>query len=238
MGMFDWIKIDEGINLPLPQELEGVSLDSLEFQTKSLDRTLSVYLISPEGLFLKSEEGTSNLNFHGIIDFGAYQSFDTVDYSIHYKAKFTDGSLSNIELCGFEEHFHESREKLADKLRRRQKRDFENSVFYYPQALLIRALNFFGLGFESRYLGFASNGSWNLIFYRPSILLFSKDKTFLELGFFLKNIDFGFSFTNSFYERSFCAKVFGFGLLIRQQKEDLLESLSNISDEFKNKRRR
>ena len=45
MGMFDYIKFDPSIKLPVSKEIRSLKIDphSLEFQTKSLENTLSFY---------------------------------------------------------------------------------------------------------------------------------------------------------------------------------------------------
>jgi hypothetical protein len=233
MGMFDWIEVDKRINLPLPQELSGIEIDSFEFQTKSLENAMSVYCIREDGLFLKKGEESTNINFHGIVEFGAYKSLDTVNYSLHYGAKFTDGVLSNIALYGFEEHFHESNKKRNDDFKDRQRSLLKKSVFCYcVQNALVSFINLFGLGFRSLGLGRISSNSFSLTFYRPKFLIFSKDR-FMSVGLFVEDIDSGILFTRAFHEDSFCVRFLGFGVSFAKHKLNLFDLLSNL-DEYKN----
>lgn len=128
MGMFDNIEC----NYPLPVskellEIEEFDISEVEFQTKSLENLLELYIITEEGelfrrkaqydwkdddsYFLKgymekiSEEDIKE-NFHGIIEFHCYESYrrdvdgkkKEITVTVDYEAKFIDGKLTSIEL--------------------------------------------------------------------------------------------------------------------------------------------
>ena len=130
MGMFDSIKC----NYPLPLPLEVVDilpdLYDLEFQTKDLENLLDDYYLNEDGLllwhkrkyewkdddsaFLKGymdvvEEEIIPTDFHGVINFYCYEtvhedesSDKAKDITIDYLAKFTNGKLENIEILDYE----------------------------------------------------------------------------------------------------------------------------------------
>lgn len=51
MGLFDQIKIDESIELPIPEGYRGPDLHSLNYQTKSLENALDKFLIKDGQLY-------------------------------------------------------------------------------------------------------------------------------------------------------------------------------------------
>ncbi len=103
MGMFDEIRVE----VPLPggyQPPDGV------FQTKDLENRLETYVITSEGRLmmtdaqehLKPQEALPlDLEFHGVLHFHDYLSTPLPGFPVGYyewRAKFTDGTLVNIEL--------------------------------------------------------------------------------------------------------------------------------------------
>ena len=104
MGMFDELIC----KLPLP----GNVYADLKFQTKSLEKTLSLYIINEQGQLedhgcsLGSEEELTPIPDPEIIDHHGYVTFFTMcrDYPgskayiwLEYEAKFTDGVCVAIE---------------------------------------------------------------------------------------------------------------------------------------------
>lgn len=105
MGMFDELIC----KMPLPSDVDP----DLKFQTKSLDKTLSLYIINEQGQLedhgfsLESEEEESTpIRDPEIIDHHGYVTFFTMVYDQprskaytwhEYEAKFTDGICVAIE---------------------------------------------------------------------------------------------------------------------------------------------
>lgn len=130
MGMFDSIKCN--YPLPLPLEVIDIMPDPYDqdFQTKDLENLLDDYYLNEDGLllwhkrkyewkdddsaFLKGymdvvEEEIVPTDFHGVINFYCYEtvhedesSDKAKDVSIDYLAKFTNGKLENIEVISYE----------------------------------------------------------------------------------------------------------------------------------------
>lgn len=129
MGMFDSLKC----NYPLPLPLEAIDLlpdvYSLEFQTKDFDNTMSEYILDESGklLYNKCEyewvddddaflKGTLKLiseeivphPYHGVVNFYFYETVygpgedQSVDVTVDYLAKFSDGYLVDIEVLNYE----------------------------------------------------------------------------------------------------------------------------------------
>lgn len=128
MGMFDNIEC----NYPLPLskeliELEDFNIYGVEFQTKSFENLMELYIITEEGelfrkkveykwvddedAFLKgfmeaTKEELVKEDFHGIVDFYCYENFrkevngkvKETSVSVDYRAKFIDGKLVSIDL--------------------------------------------------------------------------------------------------------------------------------------------
>ena len=128
MGMFDNIQC----NYPLPVskellDVEEFDICEVEFQTKSLENLLELYIISEQGelirrkaqyewknddsYFLKgyadivSEEDIKQ-DFHGVLEFYCYESYlkddgdkkKEITISVDYEAKFVDGKLTSVHL--------------------------------------------------------------------------------------------------------------------------------------------
>lgn len=130
MGMFDSIKCN--YPLPLPLEVIDIMPDPYdqEFQTKDLENLLDDYYLNEDGLllwhkrkyawkdddsaFLKGymdvvEEEIVPTDFHGVLNFYCYEtvyedksSDKAKDITIDYLAKFTNGKLENIEVLSYE----------------------------------------------------------------------------------------------------------------------------------------
>lgn len=128
MGMFDNIEC----NYPLPLskeliELEDFNIYEVEFQTKSFENLMELYIITEEGelfrkkidykwvdddnYFLKgymkaTREELIKEDFHGIVEFYCYEHFTKevdnktreISISVDYAAKFIDGKLVSIDL--------------------------------------------------------------------------------------------------------------------------------------------
>jgi hypothetical protein len=129
MGMFDSIKCN--YPLPLPLDIVDVLPDvyDQEFQTKDLDNVLEVYYLNEDGslherkrkyewvdddsAFLKGymdvvEEQIVPSNFHGVLNFYCYETVyaskdrtSGLDIGIDYLAKFTNGIVENIEVLSY-----------------------------------------------------------------------------------------------------------------------------------------
>lgn len=125
--MFDSIRCD--YPLPLPLEVVDILPDiyEQEFQTKDFENLLEGYILNEDGellriqkeyewkdddeAFLKGYMEVVNeeivpSNFHGIVNFYCYERIEennkAKDISIDYLAKFTDGKLQNIEVLSYE----------------------------------------------------------------------------------------------------------------------------------------
>lgn len=132
MGMYDTIIVVENLPLTEEMKELGLDILLLngDFQTKDLDNTLGVYVIQGGRLFLKrykteewvpgdekspkwidrigylkrEDEYLDPVGYHGTILF--YHYIDDIngkwDCWVEYKATFTEGQLSKIELVKFE----------------------------------------------------------------------------------------------------------------------------------------
>lgn len=224
MGMFDYIRFKNYSILPKP---EGFPLDLaiLDFQTKSLDNAMYLYEVS-EDKYLYCEDNPfgeepnrkSRIDFHGIINFGAYEVTDLVDYSLEYEAKFTDGVLQDVKLLSYKTYDHESKKKQIEEFKKEYERKNNklslkliraiNSIFAFPFSLI---------GFTSNIPGVFRSKNNLLTFHFPKIILGRKkefratsyglsiDKTTTEIRFSktlaskefsLKLLGIGFEFVN------------------------------------------
>ena len=93
MGMFDRIKCDF--------EIAEKEIQNNEFQTKDLECFLNDYLITKEGrLLLVSDDGSTDLEFHGDLNFYANLGRHPNDKDWQWynlKARFTEGQLQWIK---------------------------------------------------------------------------------------------------------------------------------------------
>jgi hypothetical protein len=128
MGMFDNIEC----NYPLPiskdlLDIEELNIYDVQFQTKSLENLMELYVITEDGELLRKKnryewvdddnyflKGYMDVvssadvkeNFHGIIEFYFYETYlkdvdgkkKEMTVTGEYEAKFVDGKLSSIEL--------------------------------------------------------------------------------------------------------------------------------------------
>lgn len=96
MGMFDYVKCE----VPLPDGYDGANLQTKDFE----DPYLETYIIRSDGRLIHRRpkydvdptgviHGEVDKNFHGILNFYAYEK----DVWREYNAKFTDGQLVGIE---------------------------------------------------------------------------------------------------------------------------------------------
>lgn len=220
MGMFDSIRFEEISMLPKP---EGFDLDTgdLDFQTKSLDNALYLYEISKDK-YLYREDGPlrvddvkesrrQRMDFHGVINFGAYKTTDLVDYSLEYEAKFTDGVLQDVKLLSYKTYDHESRKKQTESLLERQRTEdkkilnriqrFLNKVIFSP------IFNFFGL--PNARLHFSCPNL--VLFYKPT----DREKNY---GLYFDEISTGVCLKKTKYSTVFSCKLLGFGFVYHNFK--------------------
>lgn len=215
MGMFDYIEVDKSIKLPVFKEFRSLKIDphSLDLQTKSLEKTLSNYEIKKDKkLYLNGDK----INYHGIIDFGAYHVTDTVDYLLDYEAKFTDGMLKSIKLKDHRVIEHESNkvkhERLFENLKNRNNRPLLRFFLFIERVLVLYPLNFIGFNFKQSMLGTLSGSNFLLTFYCPKLVLgYKKDYKYKSYGFSIENIDTQIVFNKTEYSSEFLFKILGFG---------------------------
>lgn len=227
MGLFDYIEVEDEIELPKPDNFE---LKNLEFQTKSLECSMLNYIIandrclyveqriSPLDEEVKKER--KKIDFHGIIDFGAYEQTDLVDHIIDYQAKFTDGVLSDIKLIKYETQFHESIKERMKKLHEKQEK---NSFFFRLQKyLIIYPLRLFGLEFHANGIGVFRSKNCAFSFHCPKIYFgFGTESSFDSkfYGLWLDSTTTDISFKKSKYTKEIKFKILGFGFAVSFFKE-------------------
>jgi hypothetical protein len=213
MGMFDYIKTGSDINVPIPEEMKFLS--KFEFQTKSLDNTLSVYLIDNDHHFYLTDvffeeddqkntkvKEKNKIDYHGKIVFGCYEQTDLIDYLADFEAKFTDGVLQDIKLLNYKKIEHDSLELRREKLLERQRK--ENRKF---STKLKRNITSILSRFDLR-----------LKLDTPKIVLFYKpDYQEKKYGLFLDNT--GFYLKKTEYLSEFVFKILGFGFVLSKFKK-------------------
>lgn len=218
MGMFDRIVLDKEVFLPLPEEMH--KFQRLEYQTKSLDCTLSTYLINADGyLYLTNRDYESDdlieekerIDYHGIINFGAYEATDLIDYSVDFEAKFTDGVLQNIKLIKFKTFEHESKKKQQEKFREKSRIE-ENKITSKVYRLLDKFIfspifKFFGL--PNARLSFSCPNL--VLFYKPT----HRDKNY---GLYFDEISTGICLKKNKFVTNFSCKFLGFGFVYNNFK--------------------
>jgi hypothetical protein len=223
MGMFDYIEVDKSIKLPVFKEFRSLKIDphSLELQTKSLENTLSNYKIKKDKkLYLNDDK----INYHGIIDFGAYHVTDTVDYSLDYEAKFTDGILKSIKLLSHKVIEHESNklkhDKLFENIKKHNNRLLLRFLLFIQRILILYPLNFMGFDFKQFMLGNLSSSNCLLTFYCPKLVLgYKKDFKDKSYGFSIENIDTQIVFNKTKYSSEFLFRILGFGFCLSTYKK-------------------
>lgn len=218
MGMFDYIKIDQSIKLPVSKELRSLKIDPhiLELQTKSLENTLSTFIIKNNKRIYKDNK---KINYHGTINFGACHITDTVTYSLDYEAKFTDGLLKSIKLIGHKIYKHESRKKQHEKLLERSKKDnnnfFRKFLLIAEKVFVLHPLNFFGMNLsQSFWPGNLRSKDYLITFHCPKIILgYKKDNKDNTYGISISNITTELCYHKSIYVKEFSCKLLGFGFV-------------------------
>ncbi len=229
MGMFDYIKIEDQIDLPKPENFE---FDDLEFQTKSLDCTMNTYIIANDRFLYKENTFQENskrtkVEFHGTIDFGSYEQTDLVDHILDYRAKFTDGTLTEIKLIKYETQFHESIKQKLENIKAKQKK-YNNRLCLRLQRLLVYPLNILGLNLSSNSLGEFRNKNCYIGFYCPKIVFNCGKTKGLEeaiYGFRIDALTTDISFYNSKTLKEISFRILGFGIVFKFLKEFNFESL-------------
>jgi hypothetical protein len=208
MGMFDYIVCEKGVSLPIPDEMKDFDL---EFQTKSLDKALAVYIIADDGhLYLSHyfEEDQpiekKKVDYHGTIKFGDYHQTDLIDYCVDFEAKFTDGLLQDIKLLSFKKIEHESlvekNKKWKDRLQK-EKNKFSNKLFRFVKNIITK------LGFKN----------FNFQFCYPEIVvLYKPDDREKQYGLFFDKISTGVCFARSKYSSRFDFRFLGFGFIFQK----------------------
>lgn len=240
MGMFDYITFENKVVLPVPENF-NMDLKTFEFQTKSLDRAMFLYTIGNDGFlyqenYIESVESTEKtvvvgkplrkkVDFHGMINFGAYHTTDLVDYSLEYEAKFTDGVLQSIKLLSFDKYTHQSRsESMKELLERVEKR--KNSWSYktamlLQKLLIVYPLKLFRSDFSAKSIGIVSSDTCTIAFYKPR---FFKTKINTD---YTKEYSLFLETSNEISQRkyasgnSFKVKCLGFGFSIDRHSKDL-----------------
>jgi hypothetical protein len=160
MGMFDHIHCE--YPLPSNEKLDklGLKLQDIDYQTKDLHNCLEVYTITKDGkLFYKQVEREwvdddnaflkgylqeisskdVQVMHHGEILFYHYEILKESEtkgqsVSIDYKAKFTDGIVSSIELVDCEiadaSEYLTQQKAFWDKEKARRKKWYNKYIFY------------------------------------------------------------------------------------------------------------
>lgn len=234
--MFDYLKIEDQIHLPWPNDFPVEFKDlKLEFQTKSLDRTLSLYTIAndkhlyQEDSLKEDPEVKRLIDFHGTINFGAYHCTDLVDYSLDYEAKFTDGMLQDIKLISSKVIDHESRKlrikEILEKSNKENNKIFTKLLFLIQKILVIYPLMILGIRFTSTRLGVFWCGEYLLSFYCPKVILGCK-KVFRDTyyGISIDKITTEVCFVKNFASKEFSFKILGVGFSLTKFKDYMFEN--------------
>jgi hypothetical protein len=220
MGMFDYICLGDQVAMPVPEEM--VNFKNIQYQTKSLDNTLSCYFIENDGyLYVREnfyeEEDKKDLKekkklfYHGIIRFYAYETTDLVDYCADFDAKFTDGVLQDIKLINFKKNEHASRKQTMDRLlelQRNKEKSFSRKIGkFFHKFIFYPIFKFVGLPlarFRLTYPNF-------VLFYKPCY----KEQRY---GLYLEEISTGVCLRKTKYSVVFSFKVLGFGFVFENFK--------------------
>lgn len=231
--MFDYVKVEEGIKLEPPEDFK-FDLKDVEFQTKSFDSTMSTYIIKSDGSLYEedtflNEKKSKKIDFHGKFVFYAYHQTDTVDYILDYSAKFTDGSLVNIELVNYESIEHESlklkREKLIEDIKKENNK-FSRKFYLYLSKLIVCPFRIFGIKFTTFSPGVLRSPDCVLSFHKPEIIVGYKKDSFKRkvYGFSLDKITTQICFTNGTVSKEFSFKILGFGFVFSKIKPFAFDS--------------
>jgi hypothetical protein len=124
MGMFDYVICEHELPLPKDQkELADIKWNTYQFQSKNMNCLMDDYRINKKGKLLVRAGRTDffddpsqtlpevESNYHGELEFYAYEQRNKYDYSVTFNAKFSNGNLDKIKLSEFEKHSNEKRKK-------------------------------------------------------------------------------------------------------------------------------
>jgi len=155
MGMFDGIVCE--YKLPLPEdlgELSEIGWGELEFQTKSLNNTLSKYTIEDDGQIYEEktkqkliedenspdkarieiiEDGIEKNYFTGELIFYTYLPTKEYDYFIEFTALFWKGELKEIERTEWKKEENTERkeeEKKYEDLHKKLRKQAEDQTIF------------------------------------------------------------------------------------------------------------
>lgn len=150
MGMFDSIKCE--YPLPLPLDVIDLNLDlyDSEFQTKDLDNIMSTFFLTEEGRLIEEvverewvgDENTlfkgymktvstrmEDTNFHGVLKFYCCEDVEIEGkiffLDLTYLGKFTDGALESLDILEYSidditQSRLESEQHMKELLKRRE----------------------------------------------------------------------------------------------------------------------
>lgn len=238
MGMFDYIKFEDISILPKPEGFE-LNMEGLEFQTKSLDNALYLYEIGQDK-YLYREDGPfkedqkeprrrCRVDFHGIINFGAYEVTDLIDYHLEYEAKFTDNILKNVKLLSYKTYNHESKEarikQIIEKSKKENNRLSRKLLLFVQKILVVYPLKVFGFNFTSNMLGVLRDGNHSLSFYCPKVVLGYKNNFRKIYGISIDQLITEICFSKSLASKEFSFKILGFGFTLSKCEKLIFESL-------------
>lgn len=218
MGMFDYISFEEGVNIPVPDDMRG--LKNIQYQTKSLDNTMSMYSVGKDKcLYLNEDKYESDsslesknnkINYHGIINFHSYETTDVIDYCCDYQAKFTDGILEDIKLINFKKIEHEStssrRERFLEK-QKSQNKKISIKLIRSIKKIFLSAFELIGIENTRIYL------------HTPELLFFydapHKQKNY---GLFFDKISTGLYLKTTKFNTDFSCRLLGLGFSVIHSK--------------------
>lgn len=235
MGMFDYVKLEDQVALPIPEDFK-LDIKELEFQTKSLDKIMSLYTIGNDK-HLYSEDSFSEeprrelIDFHGTIIFYAYHQTDLLDYILDYKAKFTDGLLDKIDLVNYEVIEHESsklkREKMMEDIKKENNK-FSRKIFFCLSNLVVYPFRILGIKFTTFSPGILRSPDYVLSFHKPEIILGYKKDSFKRkvYGFSLDKVTTQICFSSGTVSKEFSFKILGFGFVFSKIKPFAFDSYS------------
>lgn len=225
MGMFDYLKIESSIKIPVSKEFKSLKIDphTLEFQTKDLDNCLDVYTIKNNKKLYKENKLTHH---HGIINFGSLHPTDTIDYFLDYQAKFTDGILKNIKLVKYYTTKHESRELTIKKLNEKSKKN-KSKLSYkllkgIQEIFIKKPLSLLGLKLKNDNIGILTNKKdFFISFHKPKITFLYKSENLSSksYGISISEITTELLFTNTNYSKELSFRILGFGIKILKYKD-------------------
>lgn len=235
MGMFDSIRFEDTTILPKPEGFD-LDLEKLDFQTKSLDNCLYLfeiskdkYLYREDGPFREDSEKPGRrcrVDFHGIINFGAYHQTDLLDYSIGYEAKFTDGVLQDIQLIEYKVIPHESlkakRERLMDSIKKDNNRIVNKMIKLLQNTLVIYPLRLLGFKFHSNIFGVFRSNKYMVCFHAPKIIFgYKKQIRGFSCGISIDKTTTEILYTKNLSNKDFSFKILGFGFTVTRFEEIL-----------------